>query len=199
MDLFLISIIFAVLVSGLSGNRVYYSRIASALKRAIGEVINTKLGLLSVAVNFSIVYWVNHEYGLIAAGLAASKDGLSKFLVGGFFGRITERFSEIRSPFLAYPLGAFVPTVMAYTLFFIMHATTGTPLPLQSTIYPMMLSMFVNTPTTIFVLRRGYLRQNQRKPAVKDRVWEKRQERKRAKLAAIEAEPEIATLRQDLQ
>lgn len=199
MDLFFISIFIAFVLTGFSGNRIYYNSIASGLKRAWGEVINAKLGLLSVAINFSIVYWVNHEFGIIAAGLAASKDGLSKFLVGGFFGRITERFSEIRNPLLAYPLGAFVPTVIAYTLFFIMHATTGTPLPLQSTIYPMMLSMFVNTPTTIFVLRRGYLRQNQRRPAVKDRVWEKRQERKRAKLAAIEADPELAAIRQDIQ
>lgn len=157
--------------------------IKGILKRAWDEVINAKLGLLSFTINFAIVYWVNSEFGFLLASISAFKDGLGKFFLGGFFGRISERFSEIRNPFLAYPLGSVVPTVMAYSFFFLMHYFTATPEPFRSTIYPMAVSMFISTPTTIFVLRRGYMRQNMKKPAVKDRgVWIKKQQRKAQKM-----------------
>ena len=156
-------------------------RVAYWIKRIWGEIINAKLGLLSFAINFGLVYWANYEHGILLASISAAKDGFTKFFAGGFFGRISERFSEIRNPLLAYPLGSIVPTIIAYSLFFIMHFTTATPEPIKSTLYPMLFSMFISTPTTIFILRRGYMRQNQRKPAVKDRVWDKRQERIRQK------------------
>lgn len=152
-------------------------RIAYWIKRIWGEIINAKLGLLSFAINFALVYWANFEHGVLLASISATKDGFIKFFAGGFFGRISERFSEIRNPLLAYPLGSIVPTIIAYSLFFIMHFTTATPEPVKSTLWPMLFSMFISTPTTIFVLRRGYMRQNKKKPAVKDRVWVKRQER----------------------
>lgn len=152
--------------------------------RLWGEVINAKLGLLSFTTNFLIVFWVNHEHGLVLALITGFKDGLAKFFLGGFFGRLTERFSEIRSPFLAYPLGSIIPTCLAYVLYFTMHATTGTPEPIMSTLVPMAVSMFINTPTTIFILRRGYFRQNTSKPAVKDRVWTKRQAARAARAEA---------------
>jgi hypothetical protein len=152
-------------------------RIIYWLKRIWDEIINAKLGLMSFGINFGIVYWVNHEHGLIIALISAFKDAIGKFFVGGFFGRISERFAEIRNPLLAYPLGSVVPTVIAYSLFFVLHSTTMTPEPTKSTIYPMLFSMFISTPTTIFVLRRGFMRQNTRKPAVKDRVWHKRHPR----------------------
>jgi hypothetical protein len=157
------------------------------IKRIWDEVINAKLGLLSFSINFAIVYWVNHEHGFTLAFISAFKDGLGKFFLGGFFGRISERFSEIRNPLLAYPLGSVIPTILAYTLFFFMHFFTATPEPTRSTLYPMMFSMFISTPTTIFVLRRGFMRQNKRKPAVKDRVWHKRQKNKRVKTQSAEA------------
>jgi len=140
------------------------------LKRLVLEFHNWKLGLLSFAINFFLVYWVNREFGWLAAGLAGAKHGVTAFCLGGFFGRITERFSEFRNPLLAYPLGSIVPTVIAHALLFIMHYTTGTPLPLESTLVPMAISMFLNAPATIFVLRRGFFRVNRTKPAVKDRT-----------------------------
>lgn len=140
------------------------------LKKLYFEFHNWKLGLLSFAINFVLVYLVNREFGWFAAGLAGVKHGVTAFCLGGFFGRITERFSEIRNPLLAYPLGSVVPTVIAHALLFIMHYTTGTPLPLESTLVPMAISMFVNVPATIFVLRRGFFRVNRSKPAVKDRT-----------------------------
>jgi len=132
------------------------------------EIHNWKLGLISFTINLAIVYWVNREFGVIAAGLAGVKHGFTAFILGGFFGRITERFSEIRSPWLAYPLGSVVPTLLAHIVIFAMHFTTGTPLPIESTLVPMAISMFFNTPATIFVLRRGFFRINTAKPAVKD-------------------------------
>ena len=159
-------------------------RVGYWIKRIWGEIINAKLGLLSFAINFALVYWANYEHGILLASISAAKDGFIKFFAGGFFGRISERFSEIRNPLLAYPLGSIVPTIIAYSFFFIMHFTTATPEPVKSTLWPMLFSMFISTPTTIFVLRRGYMRQNKRKPAVKDRVWLKRQARMREKKEA---------------
>jgi hypothetical protein len=140
------------------------------LKKLYLEFHNWKLGILSFFINFGLVYWVNRKYGWVAAGLAGVKHGVTAFGLGGFFGRITERFSELRNPLLAYPLGAVVPTVIAHVFIFAMHYTTGTPLPIESTLVPMAMSMFINTPATIFVLRRGFFRVNRTKPAVKDRT-----------------------------
>ena len=152
------------------------------------EVHNWKLGLLSFGINFIAVYWVNREFGLVAAGLAGVKHGITAFFLGGFFGRITERFSELRNPFLAYPLGAIVPTVLAHVPIYLMHYFTGTPLPLASTLVPMAISMFANTPATIFVLRRGFFRVNKSKPAVKDfRLRREQRLRAQAELAEAEA------------
>lgn len=147
-------------------------------KRFADEVINAKLGLVAFTINFAIVYWVNRDFGFAAASWSGIKGGASAFILGGIFGRMSERFSEIPNPWLAYPLGSVVPTVLAYIIIFSMHWFTGTPKPIMSTILPMLQSMFINTPSTIFVLRRGFLRQNVKKPAVKDKVWIKRQQKR---------------------
>ena len=156
-------------------------RVKYWFNKIIGAVINAKLGLISFAVNFSIVYYVNHEFGFAQALQAGLTGGLGSFFMGGIFGRLSERFSEIRNPLIAYPLGSVVPTLLAYTFIFAAHVVTGTPRAEVSSIVPMLISMFINTPATMFMLRRGFFRQNQEKPAVKDKVWDKKQEKKRRK------------------
>jgi hypothetical protein len=156
----------------------FIRKLLSWSKKTIDAVINAKLGLVAFAINFAIVYWVNHNYGFLEASWAGVKGGLSAFILGGIFGRMSERFSEISNPWLAYPLGSVIPTLLAYSIILPMHWFTGTPKPVMSTLLPMLQSMFINTPSTIFVLRRGFLRQNVKKPAVKDRIWLKRQEKK---------------------
>jgi glycosyltransferase involved in cell wall biosynthesis len=160
------------------------------VKRVVDELINAKLGLVAFSINFALVYWVNRDFGFAAAAWSGIKGGASAFFLGGFFGRMSERFSEMPNPWLAYPLGSVIPTILAYSIILPMHWLTGTPKPFLSTLLPMFQSMFINTPSTIFVLRRGFLRQNRRKPAVKDKIWLKRQER------AIQQEKEGASFRQ---
>lgn len=151
--------------------------------KIIGAVINAKLGLISFTVNFSIVYYLNHEFGMAQAIQAGFTGGLGSFFMGGIFGRLSERFSEIKNPLVAYPLGSVVPTLLAYTFIFAAHVAFGTPRAEMSSLVPMFISMFINTPATMFMLRRGYFRQNQEKPAVKDRVWKKKQEKRKRKEA----------------
>ena len=142
------------------------------VKKLFLEVLNPKLGLLSVVaqlVQGGVVFLVNTDADLVAALLAAAKQIFFSFFWGGFFGRIAERFAEIKSPLLAYPLGSAVPTLMAYTLMFFVHLFTATPRPLVSTILPMLISMFIYNPITIFVLRRGFFRTYKSRPTVKER------------------------------
>ena len=139
------------------------------LRKIYFEVHNPKLGMLSAFANGVIVYWVNREYGFVAAFLAALKGGLGSFITGGFFGRLTERFAGIRQTLFAYPLGMVVPTCIAYVFIATLHYTTGTPLPLESTLFPMALSMFLYNPVTIFAMRRGFFRTDNSRPPVRGR------------------------------
>ena len=142
------------------------------VKKLFLEVLNPKLGLLSVVaqlVQGGVVFLVNTDADLLSALLAAAKQVFFSFFWGGFFGRIAERFAEIKNPLLAYPLGSAVPTLMAYTLMFLVHFFTSTPKPLLSTILPMLISMFIYNPITIFVLRRGFFRTYKSRPTVKER------------------------------
>jgi hypothetical protein len=150
--------------------------LAGFVKRLYLELHNYKLGMLSALAQGAVVYYINHKFGLVAALLAALKEALGSFIAGGFFGRITERFSEIDKWYVAYPLGMVVPTVIAHSLIGVVHYTTGTPVPLWSTVIPMMISMFVYTPATIFVLRRGLFRVNKSKPSVRERRMKARKE-----------------------
>ena len=153
-------------------------RIANSLKRLYLEFHNYKLGLLSAFAHGVIVYFVNHKYGFLPSFLAALKGGLGSFFTGGFFGRITERFSEIEKPYFAYPLGMVVPTCIAYSIIGLIHYTTYTPVPFWSTVLPGALSMFVYNPITIFVLRRGLFRVNTAKPSIRERRLRARGEAK---------------------
>lgn len=156
-------------------------KIVRGLKKAYFELHNYKLGMLSATAQGAIVYYVNHKYGFDDAFLAALKEGLGSFFFGGFFGRLTERFSEIRNPLIAYPLGMVVPTVIAHSLIGVIHYTTGTPVPFWSTVIPAMMSMFVYTPATIFVLRRGLFRINKSRPSIREQKLAARNETEKKK------------------
>ncbi len=86
---------------------------------------------------------------------------------------------------------------MAYTLYFIMHTTTGTPKPVESTLYPMLVSLFLTSPTTTYILRRGYMRQNKSRPAVKDRTWKKKQARMQQPPPQMETVAEVIDTNDD--
>lgn len=166
------------------------------VKRTYKALHNYKLGLLSFSINFFPVFayqlW-KVKSGFLIAGSVGLKQGFAAFWLGGFFGRITERFSEIPNPWLAYPLGCFVPTVLAHVLYAMMHMLTATPEPIESTLVSMTVSMLVYTPVTIFVLRRGFFKTH--RPAKRGSEFRATLENKReVGCDAVQTPPEMAAL-----
>ncbi|MEM7104050.1 MAG: hypothetical protein AAF502_13015 [Bacteroidota bacterium] len=107
----------------------------------ITKYINVKTGFIGAIIMASIVGYINHEFGMWPATIAALKQGTYTF----FFGGAVIQFCETLS--LKYPdhswkgilLGALSASVVTIIAVLIVHHMRGTPLPFASTVPTMVL------------------------------------------------------------
>ena len=83
----------------------------------------------------AIVYFINADHDPSGAIIAATKQFLYTFFIGGFFTKMVENLAitwtdKVLSIFAA----VVIPALLTITLTFIMHHLKGTPEPLNSTI-----------------------------------------------------------------
>ena len=98
-------------------------------------VIDARLGTLGALIMGLIVYFINQSYGFMPALIAALKQALYTFFVGGIMLRLLE-FLAIRIPnkILSVVLSALLVATLTCTLVYGVHRFKGTPRPWESTL-----------------------------------------------------------------
>ena len=99
-----------------------------------------KTGAAGAVVMGAIVYYVNHEYGVDEASIAAAKQGLYSFFAGGTVMKACENLATgIKNGKIARTASLLIPSVATVGLTYLLHKAKGTPEPLNSTIPTMIL------------------------------------------------------------
>lgn len=81
------------------------------------------------------VFCVNYNFGWALAGIAALKQAIYTFFLGGIFVRISEVLStKTENKWLGVALGTLVASAITISAVYGMHVMKGTPLPYESTL-----------------------------------------------------------------
>lgn len=104
------------------------------------KLFDPKMGLAGALLLGTIVFFINYDHGIVNGLIAASKQALYTFFVGGFITRLCENMATIKDNFTALFLAVLIPSIIAVTLTFIVHSIKGTPEPFNSTIPTMLLA-----------------------------------------------------------
>jgi len=98
----------------------------------------------------SVVYYINVDHGAFPASIAASKQALYTFFIGGLILKILELIvTRIPNKVLAYICSVLAATIITVGLVYIVHSMKGTPKPFESTIPTILLA----PPGYIYVAR----------------------------------------------
>jgi hypothetical protein len=100
---------------------------------------------------------VNYGAGLEQAAQAASRNFVYNLLMSSAISKLTQEFSKIKNPVLAWTLGIAVPWALANTILYTAHKFGGTPKPLESLIFANAIGLVVG-PTVIYGTRKGYMK-----------------------------------------
>ncbi len=92
------------------------------------------MGLAGAVFLGVIVFFINSDHGIANGLIAASKQALYTFFVGGFITRLCENIATISKSIIAIILAVLIPSIIAVTLTYIVHSLKGTPEPFNSTI-----------------------------------------------------------------
>jgi ABC-type dipeptide/oligopeptide/nickel transport system permease subunit len=104
------------------------------------KLFDPKMGLAGALFLGTIVFFINYDHGIVNGLIAASKQALYTFFVGGFITRLCENIATIKKSFAAIILAVFVPSIIAISLTYIVHSIKGTPEPFNSTVPTMILA-----------------------------------------------------------
>ncbi len=104
------------------------------------KLFDPKMGLAGALFLGTIVFFINYDHGILNGLIAASKQALYTFFVGGFITRLCENIATLKNSFYAIFLAVLIPSIIAITLTFILHSIKGTPEPFNSTIPTMILA-----------------------------------------------------------
>ena len=104
------------------------------------KLFDPKMGLAGALFLGTIVFFINYDHGMINGLIAALKQGLYTFFIGGFITRLCENIATISKKITAVLLAVFIPSIIAIALTFFLHSLKGTPEPLNSTIPTMILA-----------------------------------------------------------
>jgi len=105
------------------------------------KYFDPKLGLAGALLLGSIVFFINYDHGIGNGLIAASKQFLYTFFIGGFITRLCENIaSSIKKESIAIITAVLIPSLIAVFLTYIVHSIKGTPEPLNSTIPTMFLA-----------------------------------------------------------
>lgn len=99
------------------------------------QFIDVKLGIIGALFMGSVVFYINADHGPFLASIAAFKQGLYTFFIGGIILKILEFIvTGINNKTLAYICSVVVATVITVGLVYLVHSMKGTPKPFESTI-----------------------------------------------------------------
>ncbi|WP_430810722.1 MULTISPECIES: hypothetical protein [unclassified Carboxylicivirga] len=99
------------------------------------KVIDVKMGSAGALFLGAIVFAVNYRYGWEPGLVAASKQALYTFFIGGVMTKMTENIVlHITHRAKALLLAVLLPTLLTSALTFGVHSLKGTPEPFISTI-----------------------------------------------------------------
>lgn len=112
------------------------------VKNSLGnnKLFDPRMGLAGALFLGTIVFFINYDHGIVNGLIAASKQALYTFFVGGFITRLCENIATIKNSFSAIFLAVLVPSILAITLTYFVHSIKGTPEPFNSTVPTMILA-----------------------------------------------------------
>lgn len=83
----------------------------------------------------SVVGYINSDYGAILATIAAMKQAIYTFFVGGIIIKILDIIvNSIKNKTLAYFTAIIIASLLTIGMVYIVHSMKGTPKPFESTI-----------------------------------------------------------------
>jgi hypothetical protein len=92
------------------------------------------MGLIGALFMGAIVFYINSDHGPMLATIAALKQGIYTFLIGGLILKVLEVIvKEIKQEWLAYACAIAVATLITVSLVYLVHSMKGTPKPFAST------------------------------------------------------------------
>ena len=93
------------------------------------------MGLIGAIIMAFIVYLINADHDPSGALVAATKQFVYTFFVGGLFTKMVENIAiKWEDKFLSIFLAVALPALMTIAFTYFMHALKGTPEPLNSTV-----------------------------------------------------------------
>jgi uncharacterized membrane protein len=107
----------------------------------IKSVIDIKLGIIGAIFMGSVVAYINSDHGILPAGIAAFKQALYTFFIGGVIIRILDIIvNNIQKKAYAYLVSITVATFLTTSMVYFVHCLKGTPKPLDSTLATVVLA-----------------------------------------------------------
>jgi hypothetical protein len=114
------------------------------LKKVISflkSVIDVKLGIIGAVFMGSVVAYINSDHGIFPASIAALKQAVYTFFIGGVIIKILDLIvNKIKKKAYAYLISITVATFLTTTMVYFVHCLKGTPKPLDSTIATVILA-----------------------------------------------------------
>lgn len=105
------------------------------------SVIDVKLGIIGAVFMGSVVAYINSDHGIFPASIAALKQALYTFFIGGVIIKILDLIvNNIRKKTYAYLISITVATFLTTSMVYFVHCLKGTPKPLDSTIATVILA-----------------------------------------------------------
>ncbi|MBR9998398.1 MAG: hypothetical protein KFF73_05470 [Cyclobacteriaceae bacterium] len=107
----------------------------------IKRAIDIRLGIIGAIFMGSVVAYINSDSGIVPSSIAAMKQALYTFFIGGVIIRILDLIvNNIRKKAYAYLVSITVATLLTTSLVYFVHCMKGTPKPLDSTIATVILA-----------------------------------------------------------
>lgn len=115
-------------------------------KNALGKnrYFDPIAGLIGSLVVSLIVLWINAHHGMNLAYVAALKQFIYTFFMGGIVAKVCENIAVNLNPTMkAVLLAVLVPSVFTVCLTYLLHSMKGTPEPFLSTLPTIILAPII--------------------------------------------------------
>ena len=123
----------------------------------MNKVFNWKISLISI-IGFGLITFIINLNGVILLTIfAALKEMLFRLFWGGFSGRLLQRIGDHTTGIKSYLIAAIIPTILVFTLTFVLHYFTLTPNPMKTVGVNTVLT-FISGIATMFLFKRGLMR-----------------------------------------
>lgn len=100
-----------------------------------GNIIDYRLGIIGAVFMGSVVGYINSDHGATLATIAAMKQAIYTFFVGGIIIKILDIIvNSIKNKTIAYFTAIISASILTIGMVYIVHSMKGTPKPFESTI-----------------------------------------------------------------